>query len=93
MMEVEVVLSKLTEQIRAELGWHVFPSCIPLLLSEGYAASVQLSSSGWVPFMVLHAGDEVYEAAFGRGISLWNLSLFLTGSSDDTSVGESHTIW
>lgn len=65
MMEVEVVLSKLTEQIRAELGWHVFPSCIPLLLSEGYAASVQLSSSGWVPFMVLHAGDEVSEADTG----------------------------
>lgn len=64
-MEGEAVLSKLTEQIRTELGWRVFPTCIPLLLSVGYAASVQLSSSGWVPFMVLHGGDEVSEEDAG----------------------------
>lgn len=64
-MEGEVVLSKLTEQIRAELGRWVFPTCIPLLLSVGYAASVQLSSSGWVTSMALLGGDGASEEDAG----------------------------
>lgn len=68
-MEGGVILSKLTEQIRAELGWRVSLTCIPLLLPVGYAASVQLSSWGCVPFMVPHGGDEASEEDAG----LWKM--------------------
>lgn len=91
-MEVEVVFSKLTEQIRAELGWH-FPHLHSFLLSLGYAASVQLSSSGWVPFMVLHRGDEASEEDAG----VWKRCFTVTSphawlAVQMTLVGVSHCL-
>lgn len=94
-MEGEFVFSKLTEQVRAELGWHVFPTCIlccyQWVIQHLYSSALQAGFLSW-SFMEETKRLKRMQA-FGRGISLQNLSPCLTGSSDDTSVGESHTLW